>query len=78
MNDHVVIGTTQSIVLPGHQSWVWSVGFTPDGDRLVSGGEDRTVRTWPAHVSLLAKELCAAVSPEKKELTAEIKKRHSF
>jgi hypothetical protein len=59
----------QSIVLPGHQSWVWSVGFTPDGDHLVSGGEDRTVRIWPAHVSLLAHDLCAAVSPQKKELS---------
>ena len=59
----------QSIVLPGHQSWVWSVGFTPDGNRLVSGGEDRTIRVWPAHVSLLANDLCAAVSPDKKELT---------
>ncbi|MBV9067566.1 MAG: hypothetical protein JO093_02390 [Acidobacteria bacterium] len=62
-------GGSQSIVLPGHQSWVWSVGFTPDGDRLVSGGEDRTIRVWPAHVSLLANDLCAAVSPGKKELT---------
>ncbi|HXH41759.1 MAG TPA: hypothetical protein VNN08_24255 [Thermoanaerobaculia bacterium] len=58
-----------SIVLPGHQSWVWTVGFTPDGNRLVSGGEDRTVRIWPAHVRLLANDLCAAVSPQKKELT---------
>jgi hypothetical protein len=62
-------GNAQSIVLPGHQSWVWSVGFTPDGDRLVSGGEDRTVKIWPAHASLLANDLCAAVSPQKKELT---------
>ncbi|MEA2345525.1 MAG: hypothetical protein QOF63_3694 [Thermoanaerobaculia bacterium] len=61
--------STQSIVLSGHQSWVWSVAFTPDGDRLVSGGEDRTIRIWPAHVSLMASDLCAAVSPGKKELT---------
>ncbi|MGA8809546.1 MAG: WD40 repeat domain-containing protein, partial [Thermoanaerobaculia bacterium] len=62
-------GGSQSVILPGHQLWVWSVGFTPDGDHIVSGGEDRTIRVWPAHVSLLANDLCAAVSPEKKELT---------
>ena len=59
----------QSILLPGHQSWVWTVGFTPDGKRLISGGEDRTLRVWPAHASLLANGLCAAVSPEKRQLT---------
>ena len=58
----------QSILLPGHQ-WIWTVAFTPDGKRLISGGEDRNVRNWPARVSLLANDLCSAVLPEKKELT---------
>jgi len=55
--------------LKGHTDGVTGVAFTPDGKRLISGGEDRTVRILPARVSLLANELCSAVLPEKKELT---------
>lgn len=47
------------IVLPGHDSWVWSVAF--NGDRVVSGGEDRTVRVWAARADTLAADLCRAV-----------------
>jgi WD40 repeat protein len=32
--------------LEGHQSWVWSVGFSPDGKCLVSGSFDKTIRLW--------------------------------
>ncbi|KIK10575.1 hypothetical protein PISMIDRAFT_124228, partial [Pisolithus microcarpus 441] len=30
--------------LKGHTSWVRSVGFSPDGKRIVSGSRDNTVR----------------------------------
>jgi WD40 repeat protein len=32
--------------LEGHTDWVWAVAVTPDSARIVSGGNDRTVRIW--------------------------------
>ncbi|KAH7207377.1 WD40-repeat-containing domain protein, partial [Fusarium oxysporum] len=34
--------------LQGHNGWVNSVAFSADGQRLVSGSDDRTVKIWDA------------------------------
>ena len=34
--------------LTGHSGYVYSVSFSPDGSRIVSGSYDRTVRVWDA------------------------------
>ena len=29
-----------------HSHWVMSVAFSPDGTKIVSGSEDRTIKLW--------------------------------
>lgn len=35
-------------LLSGHDDDVWSVGFSADGSKVVSGSEDKTVKIWNA------------------------------
>ena len=37
-----------SQLFTGHSSYVRSVCFSPDGSRIVSGSDDKTVRIWKA------------------------------
>ena len=42
-------GKRLHITLTGHDSYVTSVAFSPDGQRIVSGSADKTVKIWNAN-----------------------------
>ncbi|WP_147333195.1 hypothetical protein, partial [Archangium gephyra] len=38
----------ESVVLKGHEGYVWSAAFSPDGQRIVTASLDKTARVWKA------------------------------
>ncbi|WRH65595.1 MAG: hypothetical protein RSE13_17370 [Planktothrix sp. GU0601_MAG3] len=48
-----VYGTTESNRLEGHQDVVWDASFSPDGNYIVSGSVDKTVKLWTPDGQLL-------------------------
>ncbi len=46
------------LVFEGHDRWVWTAAFTADGEQLISGSGDRTIRLWPTASRALAGEVC--------------------
>ncbi|MDB9496523.1 AAA-like domain-containing protein [Spirulina major CS-329] len=41
-----IFNTTQTNTLNGHQAPVFAIAFSPDGQYVVTGGEDQTIRIW--------------------------------
>jgi WD40 repeat protein len=37
---------TPTITLKGHKNWIQSIFYFPDGQRMISGSEDKTARQW--------------------------------
>jgi WD40 repeat protein/serine/threonine protein kinase/tetratricopeptide (TPR) repeat protein len=50
-------GTQLTFELKGHTGPVVSVAFSPDGERIITGSEDRTVRVWDARTGTTLLEL---------------------
>ena len=44
--------------LKDHDSWAWSLAFSPDGNKLLVGCVDKLIRIWPTHIDFMANEIC--------------------
>ena len=47
----------------GHTGWVWDVAISPDGAKIVSGSDDKTVRVWSMETGEVT--VCLRVSDKK-------------
>lgn len=61
-------GDVEPLVLADNDSWVWALTLTPDGERVIAGGADRSVRLWPTRSRSLAEPICDRV---RRNLTPE-------
>ena len=43
--------------LKGHSDWVYSVAYSPDGTKIVSGSDDKTIKIWDANTGQCLKTL---------------------
>jgi WD40 repeat protein/energy-coupling factor transporter ATP-binding protein EcfA2 len=48
----------QPIVLRDHNSWVWSLAFTPSGDKVITGCVDNLIRIYPTRIDEMAAKIC--------------------
>ncbi len=61
-------------ILRGHEGRVWAAGFSPSGNRIVSGAADRTVRV--AWIPCTKEELIETARARlPRELTKEARRR---
>lgn len=66
------LGTSNSESLIGHADWIRSLAFSPDGKRLLSSSNDKTVRLWDVQSGQLLHLLtghrdrikCVGISPD--------------
>lgn len=58
----------QPITLRDHNSWVWSVAFTPRGDKIITGCVDNMIRIYPTNIEEMAEKVCSQI---KRNMTSD-------
>ena len=48
----------QPIALSDHNDWMWSLAFTAEGNKLLAGSRDNSVRVWSATANELSAIIC--------------------
>src|SRR5207249_4758791 len=51
------------LVLQGHKEGIWSVAFSPNGERLVSASTDRTLIIWDVKTGTLLRTISGLMFP---------------
>lgn len=61
-------------VIPRQEGWVWAVAWSADGNRVISGGKEPSIRLSSARTDVLAADLCRTTLPP---MTKELWSRYS-
>ncbi len=51
----------QPITLADHESWVWSIAFSPDNQQLLAGTHETLVRSWPTNIEAMSNIICGKI-----------------
>jgi WD40 repeat protein len=59
-----LLSLVETMVLTGHQSWINSVAFSPDGKVLASDGGEEVIRLWDVPTGYTRGVTSVAFSPD--------------
>lgn len=51
----------QPLVLKDHKFWVWTIAFSPDNSKLITGCADGLTRIWATRTDKMANEICGLI-----------------
>ncbi|HSZ24119.1 MAG TPA: hypothetical protein VK766_00270 [Cytophagaceae bacterium] len=52
----------EPLIFRDHDMWVWSVGFSQDGNKLFAGCVDNLIRVWPTSMEFMADKICGKIN----------------
>ena len=51
----------EPLIFRDHDMWVWSVGFSQDGNKLFAGCVDNLIRVWPTNMDFMTDQICGRI-----------------